>query len=103
MPNYLYKHNDTECEFTKEYGHTFHLIRSISERDSQCCPACNCELVRVFEGTLSVKYDHLSNREKLIKKDLIEVNKIEKDIALNRIKGGDVGRAKQEIHKLKFS
>jgi hypothetical protein len=103
MPNYLYSHPDNnDCPFVKEYGVKFHLVRGIDARDIQSCPECGEILTRIFEGTTSFKYEHTSNKEKSIKRDLMEINRIEKDIALKRVKGDDVGRAKQEINRLKF-
>lgn len=104
MPNYLFEHPEGICEITEAYGYTFHYCVPIAECDRTLCPACRAPLVRKFEGCTNFRYEHLSNSEKAIKRDLIENNNLEKQKAYGGIKTyEDRQRIDAEITKLKFT
>ena len=97
MPNYPYK--CTHC------GISFRDVVCVDERDNVNCEACGKHAERIFEGTTNVKYEHRTNAEKGIHRDLMEINKLEKESANNPVRVNDdneQSRIEREVQKLKF-
>ena len=97
MPNYPYK--CTHC------GISFRDTKCVAERDNVNCDACGKQAERLFEGTTNVRYEHRSNEEKGIHRDLMEINKLEKESANNPVRVNDnceQVRIEKEVRKLKF-
>ncbi len=100
MPNYKYAHSiDNGCP----YGLTFHHLVSIANRDNFTCPSCGEKVDRLFEGTTAFRYDHYSNAEKGMKRDLMEANRLEKEAAYSGKSRDEQAKIKREVDNLTFT
>lgn len=96
MPNYLYK---CKC------GNEFHEVRKLDDADHAWCDGCGGDAERAFEGTTHFKYEHRTNFEKAIHRDLVEANNLERESATNPVRRSNSEQAKieREVRKLKFT
>ena len=97
MPTYKYY-----CESHGE----FDAESTIANCDKMECIHCGMPVKRLFEGKCSFRYNHRSNVEKAIHRDLVEANSLEKAAAYDpRIvnKPDEERRINREIEKLKFT
>jgi putative FmdB family regulatory protein len=97
MPNYRYICNKCEIDF-REFA-------CVDDRDKVVCPTCAELATRIFEGTTAFKWEHRSNAEKAIHRDLVEANNLEKAAAYKGMAPSEDDQRKlsRELDKLKFT
>jgi len=97
MPIYKYY-----CESHGE----FDAESTITKCDEMECIHCGMPVKRLFEGKCSFRYQHRSNTEKGIHRDLVECNNLERTAAYDQsiVKHPEEERRiNREIEKLKFT
>ena len=79
---------------------------AVDERDAVTCDDCHEIAERQFEGTTAFKWDHRTNTEKSIHRDLVEINQLERESANNQVRvnnNDEQARIEREVRKLKFT